>query len=113
MLPDGIERYGVSGNILFFFFFAYYDKKKKEKKLNKRPIWGKGNLSDCQSLVRERPPGAAWRLSGWCSAKSPDGAPAHYATMLNQVRRINLQFNSSIRLTAVLFRAGLLAGFCE
>jgi hypothetical protein len=65
MLPVGIERYRVSGNILFFFFFAYYDKKKKGKKLNKRPIWEKGNLSDCQSLVRGRLPGAArWLLGG-------------------------------------------------
>jgi hypothetical protein len=52
VLPDGIERYGVSGNILLFFLFAFYDKKKKGKKLNKRPIWEKGNLGYCQSLVR-------------------------------------------------------------
>jgi hypothetical protein len=56
VLPDGIERYGVSGNILLFFLFAFYDKKKKGKKLNKRPIWEKGNLGYCQSLVRGAAP---------------------------------------------------------
>jgi hypothetical protein len=56
VLPDGIERYGVSGNILLFVLFAFYDKKKKGKKLNKGPIWEKGKSSDCQSLVRGRLP---------------------------------------------------------
>jgi hypothetical protein len=52
VLPDGIERYGVSGNILIFFLFAYCDKKKKGKELNGRPIGEKGNLSNGQSLVK-------------------------------------------------------------
>jgi hypothetical protein len=51
LLPGGIEKYGVSGNILIFFLFASYDKKKKGKKLKKGPIGEKGNLSTCQSLV--------------------------------------------------------------
>jgi hypothetical protein len=56
VLSKGIEKYGVSGNILLFFLFAFYDKKKKGKKLNKGAIWEKGNLSNCQSLVRGRMP---------------------------------------------------------
>jgi hypothetical protein len=56
VLSGDTERYGVPGTTLVFFLFAYYDKKKKGRKLNKRPIWEKGNLSDCQSLVRGRPP---------------------------------------------------------
>jgi hypothetical protein len=51
VLPDGIEQYGVSGNMLIFFLFAYYDKKKKGKKLNRRPMGEKGNSSNGQSLV--------------------------------------------------------------
>jgi hypothetical protein len=54
LLPDGIERYGVSGSILIFFLFAYYDKKKKGKKLKRRPIGEKGNLGNCQSLVKKQ-----------------------------------------------------------
>jgi hypothetical protein len=37
--------------MLTFFLFAYDDKKKKGKKLNRRPIGEKGNLSNGQSLV--------------------------------------------------------------
>jgi hypothetical protein len=51
VLSDGIERYGVSGNMLIFFLFVYYDKKKKGKKLNRRPMGEKGNLNTGQSLV--------------------------------------------------------------
>jgi hypothetical protein len=51
VLSDGIEGYGVSGNTLIFFLFAYYDRKKKGKKLNRRPMGEKGNLSNGQSLV--------------------------------------------------------------
>jgi hypothetical protein len=54
MLPGDIGEYGVLGNMLVFFLFAFYDKKKKGKKLNRGPIGEKGNLSDCQSLVKGR-----------------------------------------------------------
>jgi hypothetical protein len=64
VLPDGIERYGVSGNTLLFFLFAFYDKKKKGKKLNKGAIWEKGNSSDCQSLVREKASGRSPAVVG-------------------------------------------------
>jgi hypothetical protein len=56
VLPGDIEEYGVSGNMPIFFLFAFHDKKKKGKKLDRRSIGGKGNLSDCQSLVNGRPP---------------------------------------------------------
>jgi hypothetical protein len=56
--------------MLVFFLFACYDKKKKGKGLNREPIGKKGNLSDCQSLVSGRLPGAGRRSSGECPAKS-------------------------------------------
>jgi hypothetical protein len=74
VLSNGIERYGVSGNTLIFFLFAFYDKKKKGKKLNKRPIWEKGNLSNCQSLVRGGR--RSLRRTG-----SPKGSPLFFTTV--------------------------------
>jgi hypothetical protein len=64
VLPGDIEEQGVSGNMLIFFLFAFYDKEKKGKKLDRGPIGEKGNLSDCQSLVKGRLPGATWQSSG-------------------------------------------------
>jgi hypothetical protein len=37
--------------MLIFFLFVYYDKKKKGKKLNRRPMGERRNLSNGQSLV--------------------------------------------------------------